>query len=270
MSTKGMLIDITRCVGCGQCHDACAQANGNPETPASTFSDVSWTAVVDKGNDTYVRKLCMHCEHPTCASVCPVAALRKTAEGPVTYDEDRCIGCRYCMAACPFEVPKYEWTKRAPRVRKCIMCAGRLAKGEVTACSEACPTGATQFGEREALLEEARARIRDNPDTYYPAVYGEREVGGTSVLFLGPPNLASLGFPGELQDGPLPELTYRVLSKIPNFAVVGGTALFGIYWIINRRMTLAREEGEERRVVPLAATTEARWGRSDDNKEARS
>jgi hypothetical protein len=150
------------------------------------------------------------------------------------------------------------------------MCAGRLAKGEATACSEACATGATQFGDREALLEEARARIRDNPEAYYPAVYGEHEVGGTSVLFLGPPNLASLGFPGGLQDGPLPELTYRVLSKIPNFAVVGGTALFGIYWIINRRMTLAREEGEGRNTGSGAVAADIPWRRNNTNKEARS
>ncbi len=246
MSAKGLLIDITKCVGCGACHDACATANGNPETPADEWSDKSWTAVVDKGNDTYVRKLCMHCEEPACASVCPVAALHKTPEGPVVYEADRCMGCRYCMMACPFEVPKYQWTSRTPLVRKCIMCAGRQKEGKIPACAEACPAGATTFGDREALLEEARTRIRENPGTYVDHVYGEKEVGGTSTLFLAPRSFASLGFPVNLDGTPLPELTFRVLEKIPNFAVTGGTALFGIYWIINRRMTLAHEDVAER------------------------
>jgi formate dehydrogenase iron-sulfur subunit len=242
MGAKGMLIDITKCVGCGQCHDACAQANGNPQTPMETYSCESWTAVLDKGNDVYVRKQCMHCQVPACASACPVAALHKTAEGPVTYRQERCMGCRYCMVACPFGVPTYEWNKTVPLVRKCILCADRLAQGKPTACSEACPTGATQFGDREALLEEARSRIRQNPDSYVQAIFGEREVGGTSNLFLAPKDFASLGFPGSLGETELPQLTFRVLSKIPTFATVAGTGLFGLFWIINRRMTLAHED----------------------------
>jgi formate dehydrogenase iron-sulfur subunit len=243
MSSHGLLIDITKCVGCGQCHEACAQANGNPTTPPETLSDQSWTAVLDKGNDVYVRRLCMHCVEPACASVCPVAALHKTPNGPVLYDESRCMGCRYCMVACPYQVPKYEWSSRVPRVRKCIMCAPRLAQGKPTACSEACPTGATKFGDQEALMEEAQNRIREAPETYGSRVFGLREAGGTSVLFLAPKSVdfAALGFPDNLPGEPLPELTYRVLSKIPNFAVVGAAALFGIHWIIGRRMELARE-----------------------------
>jgi formate dehydrogenase iron-sulfur subunit len=253
MGSKGMLIDITRCIGCGQCHDACAEANGNPQTPPETLSDRSWTAVLDKGGDVYVRKMCMHCQQPACASACPVAALYKTPEGPVVYDEARCMGCRYCMVACPFGIPRYEWSSREPRVRKCIMCADRLKEGKPTACSEACPTGATRFGDREELLAEARRRIRESSDTYFPHIYGEYEVAGTSVLFLAPKDFASLGFPSNLQEGPMPELTHGVLSKIPNFAMAGGTALFGIYWIINRRMTLAREEVARSRPAPTSS-----------------
>jgi formate dehydrogenase iron-sulfur subunit len=248
MERHGLLIDITKCVGCGSCHDACAQANGNPQTPPETLSDQSWTAVLDKGNDVYVRRLCMHCAEPACASVCPVAALHKTPEGPVLYDESRCMGCRYCMVACPYQVPKYEWKSKVPRVRKCIMCAPRLKEGKGTACAEACPTGATLFGHPEELAAEAKARIAAEPGTYGERVFGLREAGGTSVLFLAPKGIdfAALGFPANLPDDPLPELTNRVLSKIPNFAVVGAAALFGIHWIIGRRMELAREEARRR------------------------
>jgi len=242
MSGYGLLIDITKCIGCGQCHDACSEANGNPATPADEWSDKSWTAVLDKGGDVYVRRLCMHCAEPACASVCPVAALKKSPEGPVVYDETRCMGCRYCLVACPFGVPKYEWTKTIPRVRKCILCASRLKEGKVTACSEICPTAATQFGDREALLKEAKTRIQEDPGTYVQHVFGETEVGGTSVLFLAPKAFAELGFPTDLPHAPLPDLTYQVLSKIPNFSLVGATALFGLYWIINRRMTLAHDD----------------------------
>jgi formate dehydrogenase iron-sulfur subunit len=260
MGAKGTLIDITRCVGCGQCHDACAEANGNPQTPPETLSDQSYTAVLDKGNDIYVRKMCMHCDEPSCASVCPVAALKKTKEGPVVYDAGRCMGCRYCMVACPFEIPKYEWKSRVPRVRKCIMCAERLKEGKNTACSDACPTGATQFGDREELLAEARKRIAESPDTYFPHIYGEREVGGTSVLFLAPKDFAALGFPPRIPTEPMPELTYRVLSKIPNFALTGGVGLFGVYWIINRRMTLAREDAAQKKTanIPFRADEDRR------------
>jgi formate dehydrogenase iron-sulfur subunit len=242
MGAKGMLIDITKCVGCGQCHDACAEANGNPQTPMDTYSFESWTAVFDKGNDTYVRKLCMHCLEPACASACPVAALHKTEEGPVGYRADRCMGCRYCMVACPYGVPTYEWDKTIPLVRKCILCDKRLAQGMPTACSEACPTGATQFGERAELLQEARRRQQESPDTYFPHILGEREAGGASVLFLAPKSFGELGFPTNLGEEAYPQLTFRVLSKIPTFAAVAGTGLFGLFWIINRRMTLAHED----------------------------
>jgi len=244
MSAKGLLIDITRCIGCGACHDACAAEHGHPATPADTWNHESWVAVQDFGNETYVRRQCMHCEEPACASVCPVAALHKTEEGPVAYRAERCMGCRYCMVACPFGVPKYEWDKAAPLVRKCVLCEERLAEGRPTACSEACPAEATVFGERDELLREARSRIETSPDIYEPRVFGETEVGGTSVLYLGPKGFPfdRLGSLAGAGDRPLPERTPQVLSKIPMFAATTGTTLFGLFWLINRRMTVAHEE----------------------------
>lgn len=243
--SKGLLIDITKCIGCGSCSDACRQANGLPDSPDGQLSDKRFTVVQEHSfsaaEPRYVRRLCMHCLHPTCESVCPVGAFRKTAEGPVLYEAGKCIGCRYCMMACPYGVPRYEWDSINPRVRKCIMCAPRLKQGLPTACAEACPTGATLFGDRKELLEEAHRRVREQPDLYVQSVFGEDEGGGTSVLFLTDVAFAKLGFPANLPNHPMSEFTEAVLTKLPSVVVVGGSLLSGLYWLINRRMTLAEE-----------------------------
>jgi formate dehydrogenase iron-sulfur subunit len=242
---KGLLIDVTKCIGCGSCSDACRQVNGLPESPDGDLSDKRFTVVqekqVSKPDPRYIRRLCMHCLHPTCASVCPVGAFTKTAEGPVLYEAGKCMGCRYCMMACPYGVPRYEWSSTNPRVRKCIMCAPRLKQGLPTACAEACPTGATMFGDREELLQEAHTRVREQPDLYVQTVFGEDEGGGTSVLILADVPFAELGLPGNLPNHPMGEFTEAVLTKLPSVVVVGGSLLSGLYWIINRRMTLAEE-----------------------------
>ena len=179
----GLLFDATRCIGCGACSSACKEQNKLPGKVEEVLTAYTWTTVQER-EGLNVRRLCMHCEVPTCASVCPVGALKKTPEGPVVYDAERCMGCRYCMMACPFGVPKYEWSKALPGVRKCSMCPDRLAKGLPTACAEICPTGATIFGERDALIAEARKRIDAEPEKYVPHIFGEHEVGGTSVLYI--------------------------------------------------------------------------------------
>jgi formate dehydrogenase iron-sulfur subunit len=172
--------------------------------------------------------------------------MRKTAVGPVIYEESRCMGCRYCMVACPFGVPKYEWSKALPRVQKCTMCADRVAAGKPTACAEACPTGATKFGERDDLIKEAEQRLRDNPGKYVNHIYGLTEVGGTSVLMLSSVPFEEFGFPAELTRDPLPLLTYRVLSRIPDFVPLGGIMLGGVWWITHRREEVAAAEAKEK------------------------
>jgi Fe-S-cluster-containing dehydrogenase component len=140
---KGILLDTTRCIGCGACSLACKERNKLPRTSPDPLSDTlsdKTFSVVNRRGSRYVRKMCMHCDVPTCASACPVGAFQKTAAGPVVYDQDKCMGCRYCMLACPFNVPRYEWSKALPRVRKCDMCADRLAQGLSTACASVCPT----------------------------------------------------------------------------------------------------------------------------------
>ena len=160
---------------------------------------------------------------PTCVSVCPVARCRRRPPGPVVYDAERCIGCRYCIMACPFGVPKYQWDQPVPVVGKCIMCAGRVADGLPTACAAVCPTGATMFGERDALVARgARSGSRASPARYVDHVYGLDEAGGTSVLMLSGVPFEQLGMKTDLPATPLPLLTWQVLSKLPSFVVVWG------------------------------------------------
>jgi formate dehydrogenase iron-sulfur subunit len=239
----GLLIDTTRCIGCNACAEACKEANGLPGEIDPQLTCRTWTRVRDvKG--TYVRQLCMHCEKPSCASVCPVGALYKSEKGPVAYDESKCIGCRYCMAACPFQIPKYEWDKALPRVQKCIGCLGRLEKGQIPACAAACPAEATVAGDREALLAEAKRRLREKPASYVDRIYGETEVGGTNTLFLAAVPFEELGFPVQLPHDPMPNLTWAALSKIPNVVSIGGLSLLGMWWIIRRRMEIERLDVE--------------------------
>ncbi len=237
-----MLIDVTRCVGCGQCRDACQTENKQPTSDAETLNFERWNVVQTRqveGGERYVRRMCMHCEEPACASVCPVGALQKTADGPVVYDADKCMGCRYCMVACPFGVPTYEWNSRAPRIRKCFFCYSRIAKGDQPACAAACPAEATTFGTREEMLAEAHRRIEESPDTYIHTVYGEHEAGGTSMLYLSDVPFEKLGLPAGVPTEPLPGLTFRVLEKIPSISMMWGTMLAGTWWVVHRRMTLA-------------------------------
>jgi formate dehydrogenase iron-sulfur subunit len=227
-------------LGCNSCQEACKTANGLPAGEERQLSATAYTAL-EEHDGIYVRRMCQHCVEPTCASVCPVGAFTKTAEGPVLYDESKCIGCRYCMQACPFQVPRYQWGSTYPKIEKCRLCADRVKEGRPTACSEACPTGATKFGDREELIREAYARIAAEPGKYVNKVYGLQEVGGTSVFYISAVPFEQLGFRTQLQSSALPMLTWNVLSKIPNVVSVGGVTLFGIWWITNRRMTIAQE-----------------------------
>lgn len=249
--SKAILYDATMCVGCKMCEDACAKQNGLPYSEKVAAepvqSDHKFTVVLTK-EDKYMRRLCQHCEHPACASVCPVGAFHKTEAGPVVYDVWKCIGCRYCMMACAFSVPKYEWASLNPRVRKCIMCPDRVAAGKPTACAEICPTGATKFGEREELIAEAKERIRQNPTTYVDHIYGLHEVGGTSVFMLSSEPFEKFGLPkiDRVGETPLPEYTSRVMDLMPDFIPLWGLVLGGVYWVSNRRKEVAEVEAEER------------------------
>jgi formate dehydrogenase iron-sulfur subunit len=247
--SRAILYDSTLCIGCKACEGACAERWGLPYNDKiaaeEKISERKLTAIETHG-DKYSRRLCMNCQQPACASVCPVGALKKTELGPVTYDADKCMGCRYCMQACPFQVPSYEWHARLPRMRKCDMCYERQRKGGVTACSEACPVGATKNGDRDELIAEARKRLADNPSQYYQKIYGLKEVGGTSVFYLSAAPFEQIGLRTGVPEEPLPETTWRVLELLPDVVSTGSILLGGIWWITNRRGEVAKAEGRRK------------------------
>lgn len=247
--SKAILYDSTLCIGCKACEQACAERWGlpyNDQIAAEERISAHKLTAIEAHGERYSRRLCMHCLEPACASVCPVGALQKTALGPVVYDPEKCIGCRYCMQACAFQVPAYEWNQRLPRIRKCDMCYERQSRGEPTACTAACPVGATKCGDRDALVTEARQRMASKPGAYYDRIYGLREVGGTSVLYLSAVPFEQIGLRTHVPLEPLPALTWRALEFVPDVVSTGTVLLGGIWWITNRREEVARKEGKRK------------------------
>ncbi|MGD2120456.1 MAG: 4Fe-4S dicluster domain-containing protein [Gemmatimonadota bacterium] len=250
--SAAILIDITKCVGCEECVLACKEENDlgpdrlRPGQEAvNGLSATRFSTILRYPDDHFVRQQCRHCLEPACVSACLVGAMQKTPEGPVIYDSELCMGCRYCLVACPYGIPRYEWDQAAPLVKKCTLCNHRIAEGKEPACVEACPEEALLFGERDELLEIAHRRIAENPGTYLDHVYGETEVGGTSVLYLSDISLGFLGWAENLGDEDLPHLTHAALKKVPWMVLGMGSLMGGVYWVINRRMKLAARAAEE-------------------------
>jgi formate dehydrogenase iron-sulfur subunit len=261
-NAKGMLIDSTRCIGCRACQVACKQWNELPAEKTTFFEGPSYQNPKDLSADTFLymsynefrdpktekmrwvfgRHACMHCIDPGCASACPVGALHKTPEGPVAYDAGRCLGCRYCMIACPWNIPKFQWFKALPEIRKCTMCVDRVAEGLIPACAKACPTGSILFGERRELLATAKKRIADQPGKYVNHVYGETEAGGTSLLYISDVPIDKLGLPADVAKEPRPQLTAGAMSVIPGIIVGLSVILGGTYAVVKRRGEVREKE----------------------------
>jgi Fe-S-cluster-containing dehydrogenase component len=255
----GCLTDLTRCVGCRSCEAACNEANKLPK-PDQPFDDTAvlketrrptakaYTVVNQypnpKGGEPIFRKIqCNHCNEPACASACLVKAYTKTPEGAVVYDPDICLGCRYCMLACPFYVPAYEYDNAfSPRIRKCTMCHERVKAGGVPACVEACPTETLIFGKRRDLLRIARERIDKEPGKYVDHIYGEHEAGGTSWLYLSPVPFDQVGFKTNVGEKPYPELTRGFLSAVPLVLTIWPALLGGFYLFSQNRHEASGDE----------------------------
>jgi Fe-S-cluster-containing dehydrogenase component len=234
----GLLYDTTKCIGCKACVAACREANGLE--PDTTWSEGRYHAPLDLSaraktviklyddgtKNSFVKAQCMHCLDPACANACMLGAFKKREYGIVTYDVTYCIGCRYCEVACPFGVPKFEWSKAAPKMVKCELCNHRLAQGRQPACSEVCPRQAVIFGKRTDLLKEARRRLAEYPDVYVQKVYGETDGGGTQCLYISHVPFDRIGLPA------LGEESTPTLQRTIQHAVYKGfaapVALYGL------------------------------------------
>lgn len=292
----GMFYDATLCIGCKSCMVNCKKYNSMPggalyskgsavpyefATPlkmwdapadlsAKTLNIIkaykSGTGLTkDTAEDGYsfIKQHCLHCLDPACVSVCPVAALQKDPRnGVVFYDKDKCIGCRYCQLACPFAIPKFEWEKASPQIRKCQLCHHRYAEGKYSACCEFCPTGASIFGKVVDLQNEAKKRLTLKTGTEYAFpvqtvdssiksvrpvskyvnhIYGMNEAGGTQYLLLAGVPFEQLGFNPNITDQTYPTLTWDYIVKVP--ALIAGLLIAGsASHIITKRIKGKKDE----------------------------
>jgi Fe-S-cluster-containing dehydrogenase component len=251
---KGVLVDTTVCVGCRKCEWACKGAHGYEQGDFESYQNnevmnelrrpsTESLTVVNKYNQEGIRTVklqCMHCEHPACVSACIVGAITKKEDSSVVWDTDKCIGCRYCMVACPFQIPAFEYHKALdPKIVKCDFCVDRTSDGKLPACVNICPVEALTYGNREDLIIEAKRRIKNHPEKYYNHIFGEFEVGGTSWLYLSDKNLTGSVFP-TLDNNTAPGVSESIQHGIfayfvPPIAVYA--LLGGIMWLTKDKET---------------------------------
>jgi formate dehydrogenase iron-sulfur subunit len=254
----GVLVDTTVCIGCRKCEYACKTAHDLPTKGPDSYEDKSVYKIKRRPDDKSltvvnayendknphqqitVKVQCMHCEQPACLSACIVGAFTKNETGAVLWDEDKCIGCRYCMVACPFQIPAYEYAKALEaRVVKCDWCQDRLAQNQLPACVDICPVEALIFGKRSDLIRLAHNKINANPEKYIDHIYGENEVGGTSWMYLAGKDFNKLDFPA-LGSGPAPGVSEAIQHGIFAYFVppVALYALLGgVMWITRQNPT---------------------------------
>lgn len=251
---KGVLVDIPKCIGCESCTVACKLWNElewDPQEKAKTAADRAkepnkglwpeeWTSINRYELQTkestvwrFVKTQCFHCEEPACVSACFSKAIQKLPQGPVIYDQNLCVGCRYCIMACPFDILRYEWKKAIPGVRKCQMCPTRVANNQEPACVAACPTGAITFGDRDQLLAEAKKRIQENG--YIDRVFGEKEGGGTSWLYISDTPFEQMRFRTDVTTQPLPSYTEKYMKITPFVGIGWAAILAGLYVYFNKK-----------------------------------
>lgn len=262
---KGVLVDTTVCIGCRGCEWACKTAHDLPTAPLNTYEDKSVFSAMRRPDDTAltvvnrydnpkdaalpytVKVQCMHCDHPACVSACIVGALKKSEKGPVVWDSSMCIGCRYCMIACPFQVPAFEYSRAfQPKVMKCDFCAPRLEAGRLPACVEQCPVEALTFGPREDLVRVAKERVKRSPERYVNHLYGELEVGGTSWMYLAGVEFPQLQFP-KLDNRPAPGVSESIQHGVFAYCVppVALYSLLGlVMWLSKGKPAGGDGEGE--------------------------
>jgi len=272
--SKGVLFDAVRCIGCRKCEEGCNAVNNLP-APEKPFDDLTvldtWRrtqneayTVVNKyqpggGASVFSKIQCMHCLEPSCASACFVAAFKKEPSGAVTYDESVCVGCRYCMVACPFEIPTFTYNDPiTPKVLKCDLCEANIQAGRLTipGCVSKCPKEALVYGERKELIKIAQGRIAAAPDRYVDHIYGEHEMGGTSWLYLSGAPFSQIGMREDLGVKSGPELTSGALSVVAMVPALWPLLLAGLYGVTKRTDKINKKEKAKAVADAIAATQE--------------
>ena len=251
----GVLVDATYCIGCRRCEFACAEENGNPHLELSAYDDTSvldemrrpdaesYTVINRYSPPAYsdqpldLKVNCLHCDHPACVSACIVGALEKNPMGPVTYDAWYCIGFRYCMVACPFQIPAYEYANApTPRVMKCNLCAERtLNEGKLPACVEICPQEALTFGKRKDLIKIGHQRIQTHPGRYVNHIYGEKELGGTHWMYLSSAPFEEVGFDPNPGNEPIINNVKDFLSTVPMVLAIWPAMFTGFHLLAKKK-----------------------------------
>jgi len=259
----GVLVDSTACIGCRNCEWACKEAHNLPAGDINSYEDKSvfkqmrrpgssaLTVINQYENDKQinnpinVKVQCMHCDHPACVSACIVGAFTKKENGSVVWDTDKCIGCRYCMVACPFQIPSFDYVKALdPEIRKCDFCIERTKEGNLPACVNICPVEAMTYGPRSELIKIAREKIKKYPDRYIDYIYGENEVGGTSWLYLSGQDLAKTKALPSLTTKTAPGVSESIQHGIFAYFVPPASLyalLAGIMWLNKKK----KESSEE-------------------------
>lgn len=254
----GVLVDLTRCVGCRTCEAACNKEQKLP-APAEPFDDMSiYDRPTEEGtkrrtdenhytvvnryeppgvkHPLYRKVQCNHCNEPACLTSCFVHAYTKTKEGAVVYNPNVCVGCRNCMVACPFRIPAYSYSSAFdPVIKKCIFCYDtRLKYGKPPACVEACPQQVLTFGHRKELIKIGHERIKAQPDRYVDHIYGENEVGGTSWMYLSSVPFEQMGFDTTLGKEPIISHVKDFLATVPVVLAVW-PALFTGFHLLSKK-----------------------------------
>lgn len=255
----GVLVDTTACIGCRHCEWACKTSHGFPAGDLSDYQDrevfkelrrpdvTGFTVVNEFENEKNplspigVKVQCMHCDHPACVSACIVGAFTKNENGAITWDSGMCIGCRYCMIACPFQIPTFEFSRAmGSDIRKCDFCFERTEKGLLPACVEICPMEALIYGPRSEVIKTAREKIALYPERYQNHIFGEKEVGGTSWVYIGSKDMTKLGFP-KLKEATAPGVSESIQHGLFSY-FVPPIALYsllgGIMWLTKKRQDL--------------------------------
>jgi len=290
--SKAILVDTTKCIGCRACMVSCKQSHNlkaevwpiegrstgyqNPPTlSAKTYTMITMNEIEDPKAQgglhwVFTKRQCMHCEEPACASACPVTALHKTEEGPVNYDSSKCIGCRYCVWACPFGVPTADWDSLAPKIQKCTMCFERIIDEQkptelngvalkedaqtrifdgqkLPACVKTCTTGALKFGDRDKLIAEAKDRIAKGNGKYQSHIYGELEAGGTGYIYLSKVPFEKLGFKTDLGDRSYPSYSKKAMEAVGPAIIGLGAVLGGVYLLQKRKAEVSASSGKAKK-----------------------